>query len=194
MSMELLKQAVGAGELRLFDVQFARQIATCNHNDNASDVDELLLAAALVSYRLSRGDTCVDLTQAANFGIFSNKEINRRLRKVPPADHWREVLLAQSVVQRSQDDTGQPADTNISPLLLDHRNRLYLSRYWHYERSMLEAISGLVESPAPSIDGAVLTRALERLYTPTDQVDWQRVATAVAALKRFCVITGGPGT
>lgn len=194
MSMELLGQAVAAGELRLFDVQFAKQIVACNDSAHSDESGALLLAAALASYRLSRGDTCVDLEQVSGFGIFSNKEIDRRVRKIPRADRWREYLLAQPVVRSAPDmATSDPAG-EIAPLILDQHNRLYLARYWHYERAMLESISDLIASPVPPVDKALLTHTLERLYAPTTRIDWQKVATAVAALRRFCVITGGPGT
>ncbi|TKJ29026.1 hypothetical protein CEE39_09545 [bacterium (candidate division B38) B3_B38] len=43
---------------------------------------------------------------------------------------------------------------------------------------------------------SIMREGLERLF-PTNEpetLDWQKVATATAAMKRFCVVSGGPGT
>ena len=47
-----------------------------------------------------------------------------------------------------------------------------------------------------SIDDAVLAQLLTRYFPddPSIDIDWQKVACAIAATKGFSVITGGPGT
>jgi exodeoxyribonuclease V alpha subunit len=192
MSVDLLKQAVLAGELRPFDVQFAEQIMQCNGVDEV--VDELLLATALVSHQLSRGDTCIRLDQARALGIFSNREIKKELRKCPSTDRWRSILLQQIVVGSVPDAVRETTDHPITPLLLDEQNRLYLARYWHYEQSLLKSVRQLLATPPPATDGGRLVEVIARLYPDSGGTNWQKVATALAALSSFCVITGGPGT
>lgn len=197
MSIELLNEAVSAGELRLFDLQFAKQMVACSTESSGREgEDELLLASALVSYKLSTGDTCVNLAQAHESGLFNNKEIKASLRKVPSLNKWRQLLLEQPVVQEVPElERGDLVD-GISPLLLDTKNRLYLARYWYYEQSLMSSVQRLINSPQISADPELLSNLLQKLYpsSTTDDTDWQMVATAVAALNRFCVITGGPGT
>ncbi len=70
---------------------------------------------------------------------------------------------------------------------------LYLRRYWRQERELASALLELAgESERP--DASLLRRQLEALFGPPRETDWQRVAAAVAASRRLCIISGGPGT
>ena len=188
----LFSQALAVGELRPFDIQFAEQIIEIN---DAGEVAELSLAAALVSYRLSLGDTSFAIDKASDFGLFNHPEIDEKLREIPAPRHWREVLQAQPVVQEVSDDRVDLAAHDITaPLILDKHNRLYLSRYWHYEQSLLASLQQWSDAPPPQVNAALLTKRLNEIFIASADTDWQKVAAAVAAIKRFCVITGGPGT
>ena len=81
-----------------------------------------------------------------------------------------------------------------SPLVLDGQ-RLYLRRNWQAEQSILASIADRLAQPCPA--PANLTESLAQLFEagkPTAAPDWQKVACALAARKRFTLITGGPGT
>ncbi len=188
----LLTQAVSVGELRPFDIQFAEYITAANGD---GEIAELSLAAALASYRLSLGDTSFAIDNAAHFGLFSHPDIDASLREVPTPGSWREVLLAQSVVQEVAEDIVDLTDHEVeAPLILDKHNRLYLSRYWQFEQSLLSILQSWVDAPSPEVDAALLTQQLKLVFNNSTETDWQKVAAAVAAIKKFCVITGGPGT
>ncbi len=190
---KLLSQAVSVGELRQFDIQFAKYITEAN---GGKPVDELTLAAALTSYRLSLGDTCLNLDKVSAFGLYTHPDIDTALQKLPSVRKWRDLLQQQSVVQVVPDDGDQPEIS--APLVLDKHNRLYLSRYWRFEQMLLSVLRGLMSTSAPVVDSTVLTRQLNHVFKKandqTSETDWQKVAAAVAAINRFCVITGGPGT
>lgn len=47
---------------------------------------------------------------------------------------------------------------------------------------------------AIAVDEDQLSRILDALFPPTDEVNWQKVAAAVALTRRISVISGGPGT
>ena len=82
------------------------------------------------------------------------------------------------------------------PLILDARHRLYLHRYWEYEQSLASEILRRAAEKADDANGTELSRKLLALM-PADfggTLNWQSVAAAAAARRKFCVISGGPGT
>ncbi|QXE89688.1 exodeoxyribonuclease V subunit alpha [Geomonas subterranea] len=134
-------------------------------------------AAALLSRGVTGGDVCLDLETALEEG----RAAGYRLES---ANSWRERLQASPVVG---------AAGEFKPLILDHAGRLYLQRYWRYENELAEAILKRGE-PAP-FDREPLRQGLARLFPPTPgETDWQRLAALAAVTRRFCVISGGPGT
>ncbi len=81
-----------------------------------------------------------------------------------------------------------------SPLVLDGA-RLYLRRNWHAEQSIRASITTRLAQPCPVPEN--LSETLLKLFgagPPNAAPDWQKVACALAARKRFTLITGGPGT
>ena len=73
--------------------------------------------------------------------------------------------------------------------------RLYFSRLAGYEQTLAQRLLTMSERQ-PNIDDAVLAQLLTRYFPddPSIDIDWQKVACAIAATKGFSVITGGPGT
>jgi exodeoxyribonuclease V alpha subunit len=81
-----------------------------------------------------------------------------------------------------------------SPLVLDGA-RLYLRRNWNAEQHIRASIAARLAQPCPVPEN--LKETLSQLFdtgVQTTAPDWQRVACALAARKRFTLITGGPGT
>lgn len=213
---EFLNQAVLAGELNLFDLQFEKALSQVN----GTRLPELSLAAALASNRLASGDTCVALDEVLNLGLYLNTDLKPFAKNPPSVSQWRELLLAQRVVGQPRtklldeeskgDKTSSGKNTaenkpdaeslkhnlpnDHTPLVLDEKNRLYLGRYWHYEQSLLGSIERLVSSAPPLVDKKILTTGLKKLFPGDAAIDWQCVAAAMAVLRKICVITGGPGT
>ena len=111
------------------------------------------------------------------------------------ADTWRQTLLASRVV-------GTPDAPGAMPLVLDTAGRLYLHRYFDYERRLAQRLLRAAESSAPITDAgervALRTRLAELFAANTTRlsgkVDWQMIATALALRGRLTVISGGPGT
>jgi len=84
----------------------------------------------------------------------------------------------------------------MRPLILDTRNRLYLYRYWEYENNLSQLIKKRVDQGVVDLNMQLLKQSIRRHF-PEDHhpaVDWQKVAAVTAVLKKFCIITGGPGT
>ena len=143
---------------------------------------ELSLAACLASRRTAAGDVCLDIVAAAEGA----------LSEYPPgflpddAGRWIEALVKSPVV-------GAPGD--YRPLILDEKGRLYLYRYWKYEHSLAGAIARMSSRARADYDAALLGEGLERMFgRPSGGPDLQRLAAAVAVMKSFTVVSGGPGT
>jgi exodeoxyribonuclease V alpha subunit len=177
---ELLQTAVHMNTLRAVDYHFARRMETLAGEAN----EELVLAAALASHRVGEGDVCVDLAQCGDFSLFQAQGPAPRVA-LPPVDEWARSLRRSSVV-------GQPGER--APLILDGQGHLYLGRYWRFERSLADAIAQRIRTWVPGVDRRRLRHGLDRLFPANDEIDWQRVAAAVAVLRPLCVISGGPGT
>ena len=93
-------------------------------------------------------------------------------------------------------DDGADAAT---PLVLAGR-RLYLRRYWHWERRIAARVRARV-ARVFDIDVAAARATVERLFGGADgattdgaEPDWQRIACVAALRRALGLITGGPGT
>ncbi len=136
------------------------------------------MAAALAARAIGERNICADLKD------FAGREFEG-IGVAPDIRTWEKELMASGVVSQGND---------IAPLVIDNAGRLYLMRYFLYERRLAEKILSLASQPV-SFDADRLRESLERLFPRNeDEVDWQKVASIAAATKGFSVITGGPGT
>jgi exodeoxyribonuclease V alpha subunit len=105
-----------------------------------------------------------------------------------------EDLVATATLLRKNSIVGVPGD--CAPLIFDSENRLYLYRYWAYERNLADALLALVSAQAKAPDIARVKDGISRLFPAAtgNEPDWQKIAAAAALWSRFCVISGGPGT
>jgi exodeoxyribonuclease V alpha subunit len=145
---------------------------------------EVLLAAAVASRATRQGHVCLELTKAAGF---STDEEGVAHAAFPEASAWRDLLATSPLV-------GAPEQVDRPLVLADHR--LYLRRYHTYEQRLAESIERRIAHVEKDIDGKLLKQGLDRLFGSQsgDARDLQRLAALVAVMRRFCVISGGPGT
>ena len=148
---------------------------------------ELELAAALLSRAKGEGDVCLDLARLAGTDWPENATPAVPAVRCPALADWLARLGAASVV-------GRPGA--FAPLILAEPARLYLHRYWQYEQELATAILAHATAPPGTLNRDVLQAGLARLFPSAmrGETDWQQVAALVAVRKRFCVISGGPGT
>jgi len=177
-----ITQLYQSGYLSDIDLHFAKFIASF---EKLPDPD-IYLAAALVSRSTGNGDGCLDLTAVAQKTIVFGQNAKNEI-KPPELSQWIETLKQSRTV-------GIPGD--VRPLILDNKNRLYLYRYWDYEQRLSTAIMARIHQDIDNIDLSALRDGLNRLFPENGNhpFNWQKVAAVMAAMKRFCVITGGPGT
>jgi exodeoxyribonuclease V alpha subunit len=145
---------------------------------------EVALAVAVTSRALRQGHVCLDLSRADSFATDETGAIHATF---PTAREWREVLATSGLVGEARGDR--------RPLVLEGE-RLYLRRYHAYEARLAEHLRTRIAGMDTDLDGARLKAGLDRLFEPprNGERDLQRLAALVAVMRRFCIISGGPGT
>ncbi len=152
-------------------------------------IPELFLAAGLLCRFIEKGHVCLNLKLVANQPLSILCEGNYAGKIIcPDFSQWIKALHQSRVI-------GQPGD--FKPLILDDQGRLYLFRYWEYEKILRENLLERKEIVYQDIDLKLLQNGLKRLF-PDDRADegpnWQKIAAIVALHKNLCLISGGPGT
>jgi len=161
------------------DLHFARFMAKVSKSPS----QELMLAAALVSRLTREGHICFDLALQEPFHA---SEAGGSL-VFPEAGNWGKTLKKSGVV-------GEPGEHR--PLILDSKDRLYLYRYWEYQEELAKGIKSRIAPEGHVLQMKSLREGLNRIFPAPEEpgIDWQKVAAFAAARRKFCVITGGPGT
>ncbi|AMO47368.1 Exonuclease V alpha-subunit [Enterobacter sp. FY-07] len=177
MSMTtLLREAAQQKLLRPLDVQFALTVTT-------EDEPAVMLAAALLSHEAGEGHVCMPLARLTPEAFAHPSTLLAQLFECAgQPDDWQATLLASPAVSEGYAPT---------PLILSD-GRLYLNRMWCNERQVAAFFAQ--ENTPLAVDEVRLTQALTSLFPATDDVNWQKVAAAVALTRRISVISGGPGT
>lgn len=208
------------GWLRALDVALVRFLAA----EVPAMSSALMLATALLSHQLGRGHVCLDLRQVLDdpymaLSLPPEQERERdngsqlaaeQIQPVQPDELLAGLTLADWQAQLQQDELlaaahGDRTSAAVTPLVLAGE-RLYLRRYWRYERQVEAAIRQRLVPSRDSVQeqqqAAAGMRDLLQLLFPaasesaSRKTDWQKIACAIAARDStgFCIITGGPGT
>jgi exodeoxyribonuclease V alpha subunit len=174
-----LRELFERGVLTPLDYHFAQTLGRV-----VDTTPELaLIGAALASRAIGQGDVCVDLGALGSVSFVDADEQPLEPDALPSGQALRAALTASRLVS---DGTAR------APLVLQG-DRLYLFRYYRYERLLAARVAeraGALEQIIP----AQLQREIERLFPDTLPGDLQRRAVLIAAERRFVVVSGGPGT
>ncbi len=204
----LLQQWQKRAWIRPLDLGFARLVRELSEQQGETPPALLLLLSALVSHQVGRGHVCMDLDRLlAHPGttLALPPDDPAPVTAVSPeegpcpepgellADVCIEDCLGALTKTQAVSDGSLPA-----PMVLTGK-RLYLYRFWHYEQQIAGGIRHRLQQPSPLADpdsapAQTLKQALDTLFPPATDVDYQKLACALAARNRFAVITGGPGT
>jgi exodeoxyribonuclease V alpha subunit len=195
---------VDAGVLGPADVHVAVTLARLSGDAR----DEVLLAAALAVRAPRRRHVCVDLTTVRH-GVIAEVADDLALAGAadgraaddldalpwPDPAAWRAILLDSPLVaDRDPRELAEPDDAqrDVAPLTLAG-DRLYLDRYWRYERRVARALAERADAAVPDVDVAAGAATLAAVFdgSPPDR---QRVAAALALCRRLTIVAGGPGT
>jgi exodeoxyribonuclease V alpha subunit len=157
----------------------------------ADERDErVLLAAALASSAVQNGHTCMELTRVGERAVFDEAGEPVPGIEYPPPVAWLEALRASRLVASGEQSEKQPR-----PLVLGAGSRVYLARYFEYERRLAEGLLRRVGQDDAGFDGKKLRADLARLFPEGSLgAKEQRLAALLALLSRVSVISGGPGT
>ncbi|MGO9139509.1 MAG: exodeoxyribonuclease V subunit alpha [Syntrophales bacterium] len=172
------------------DIHFARFMGRLS----GGHAPEVMLAVAMVSRFTREGNICLDLRSVEGTLLHGDKD-GQDAMVLPALARWSAALEGCKVV-------GSPGD--YKPLILDNRSRLYLYRYWDYERTLADFIKGRIRGIEDKNSGrdpgeantALFRESLSRLFPAMSDgdTDWAKIAAVTAFLKRFAVIAGSPGT
>ncbi|MBC8944119.1 exodeoxyribonuclease V subunit alpha [Xenorhabdus indica] len=180
--MPLLQQAVAQKLLRPLDVQFAYAMI---EDENPL----LLLITAYLSAEAGAGHVCLPLNRISPEHLFEGRhpELVASLWTLvgkPSQQQMIAVLQACPAIGDGQFPT---------PIILSGY-RLYLQRMWQSERRIAAFFADV--ALADDIDEIQLRNILDELFgvAVESEIDWQKVAAAVAVTSRISVISGGPGT
>ncbi|MFP6805604.1 MAG: exodeoxyribonuclease V subunit alpha [Pseudomonadales bacterium] len=122
-----------------------------------------------LSYSLSLQHSCLDISKV-------KKEVLAELHTL-------------SIVSDS-------AEQEITPLILRGR-KLYLHRYYQYEKKIAEALisrNTLLDTKSDFSAELQSTFGETSATKPSQTIDWQQLAIMQALTRRLTIITGGPGT
>ncbi|HFP9337632.1 TPA: exodeoxyribonuclease V subunit alpha [Raoultella planticola] len=175
---ELLLEAASQRLLRPLDVQFALMVAQEAH-------PAVKLAAAVLSRDAGEGHVCLPIPRLRTDEFLSGKTNELREQLLAQAgvpDDWSALLLASEAVSDGERPT---------PIVLCG-DRLYLNRMWRNELTVARFFNEA--NQVVDVDEALLAQTLDALFPASDEIDWQKVAAAVALTRRISVISGGPGT
>lgn len=166
-------------ELNPLDKYFGKFISRLAGDGSAV----LELVAALASNSVGKNNICLNLADIAGKEI----QIDGDLQRFPGLDDLVADIKGRGVV-------GDPGE--YCPLILDSSARLYFHRYWKYEQDVATSLLEKVSAVRTDIDEALLADGLHRYFSSdgNNSCDWQKVAAVAALRKKFCVISGGPGT
>lgn len=180
---------------------FARRMEMLarHHGSPEAICQRVWRAAFAVSMATADGHVCVPLSdlqdEPGTHELFPDD--------APALAVWRDALLGSGVC------APQAAADGDAPLVLDAKDRLYLARYFDYERRLAGALAahrapdagGTAGVAPPEHENSVL---LARYFgageihadTPgaAPEANWQMAAAALAMRQRIVILSGGPGT
>lgn len=185
------------------DLHFASYIQSLSKSAEPG----IFAAAAIASAAVRLGHTCCDLNHFSglNFSDFfriisSGKEEfeSEYDAAFPTLDDFRSFLHTPwgIALTPGMDE----ANVKNIPLILDPSGRLYLNRYFLYEKELAERILAFVNAPGNEFSpekeefNNIITYFRLEPGKPVTQTDWQKFAAYLAGISPLTVITGGPGT
>ena len=159
--LKQLQQLEKQGTIRALDYQFARLLHSLNP-------DPLLtLTAANVSYELGQGNVCMALSAPKLFGLNHQNTLAITEQVGICQTRWADHLQSLPMVS----DGNKPA-----PLVLDN-GRLYLYRYWEYEKNVAHFLQ---HQSATTLNLKTAQTILQRLF----QRDYHFVARQCQGLNK----------
>ncbi len=184
--------------------------------------ETLLILLLMLQYKLEQGDVCLRLPTEHSVGGLQGvlsawqsacklqqlqlakprfeaqlafcQRVDKFLAALKPSQLSAKLLKSGAVSLVTKDAETVP-EHSTTPLILN-RSRLYFRRYFLYECAAAARVQGRGALPYYAAQPELMRQALDILFAPpaTGELNWQQAAAALAALQRFTIISGGPGT
>ncbi|OEY72832.1 exodeoxyribonuclease V subunit alpha [Salegentibacter salarius] len=140
--------------------------------------------AYAVSKSLAEGSICIDVN-ADRKKIFEDHKEDRI--------NLKSNRLVESPLVGNEKEIKKP--------FILHGDNFYITRYFNYETQIIDGIESLIKRGAENkvqrtshLRNSILFTKLVAERDHNLEVDWQLVASAMAFINNFTIITGGPGT
>jgi len=170
-------------DLNPLDEHFARKM---NELAGADPDQAVFNAARLVCNESANGHVCLDLDQFSGQKVLIRYQDTESIVSIPDLTDWLRTLENNILVGQFEE---------VKPLILDKvHHRLYLRRYWQYERHLVDSFRKFASSTQLLPESEKADQLLEQLNPPTADNNDQRQAIQLAMQSQLCIITGGPGT
>ncbi|UDG80882.1 RecBCD enzyme subunit RecD [Candidatus Hartigia pinicola] len=182
MIIKLFNKAIEEHLLTPLDVQFAYNITKCKN-------PALLLITALLSAETISGHVCLALSDIVPDKLFSGRssELAKEFWCAIGALDAKEIYLT---VKNAQ-SVALAGENKLSPLVLSG-DFLYFRRLWQDEQKVFKYFSYPIEQ---KYDTQAIKLILNSLFPKHDkEINWQKIATAIAVTSQISIILGGPGT
>lgn len=194
-ALDLLLSLEKLGVIRAIDAQFARfihqQCLLANHDaslDSRQQADHIALLAGLVSYEFGRGHICLRLNELDIQQTLSLSFLTRQHPELAScfADLFSQLqgidwlALVENYAAQSDALVGLAQINQASlqqlppplPLVLE-QDRLYLTRYWHYESQVADGFMARAKTLTAEPDAfAVMKQALNELFARDYRYLW----------------------
>lgn len=182
------------------DLHFAAYIQSLSKSEDPI----VFAAAAIASAAVRQGHSCCDLKQftGKTFSEFfytadsqqDESEDSAAKEVFPGVEEFRKCMASPWGIALTAEMDDSKAK-NI-PLVLDPAGRLYLNRYFFYEKIVAEKILAFLHSTNHdfSPEKENFNRVITYFKNTVKQTDWQKFAAYLAGISPLTVITGGPGT
>jgi exodeoxyribonuclease V alpha subunit len=190
-----LDRARERGIFSALDVQFASRLGALYGETSP----EVLWGLALACRQEAHGHVCADLARLESLGLVSEKEGEARSFPALPEgfalDRWLEVLRESRLIGDDRDTAEQ---SEVEPLVLDAKGRLYLRRSFSDQARLAAEVHRRGHRADLSVDWPLAEAGIDRLVPSNEgaesETDWTRVALRTGLARPLSIITGGPGT
>ncbi len=183
------------------DYYFAKTMGDSFHETSAL----VLASCALVSKVLADGHICLDLKKKAGTRI----DIFEQDAFVcfPDFEEWENAMAKAALVGKESEHkiikerigderSGKNSLEKSFPLVLDLSGKLYLSRYYDFQKRLVNNLCCRMASSVTPMDETFVRNHLDSLFSGQnlEQVKKQKEAVKKALAQKIVVISGGPGT
>lgn len=155
--------------------------------------DLAIFLAALVSFNVMKGHSCINLNSDLinnPFKLNNENDKNEILKKIGGIEplQWQKNLQNHIAFSHNPEQ--------VAPLLFQG-NRLYFYRYWQAENRIAQKMQAAAQSDLTNDEAEIALNktVLNQLFPPVENTVFrQKMAVATALKQRLTFISGGPGT